>query len=385
MTRSVLFTSLSVALCVSVLQAQTTATAPSYVYVSNTPANSSNNYINGYTVAPDGSLTIIDGTPYYAEETDITVAQNTLYGIDKNVPSIDAFSIGADGAVTYLTSTDYAQYNPDDCGGAGWLFPDRSATDIYAMEFDGDCANNTYESFATEQSGSLANLGVVNGGAGSFNGVYLPAAFLGNNQYAYEATNNSCMYEGISVFERTSSGLLTSANATTTLPEAPDGYRVYYPTMLATDPTNHVAIALWPVNPPGCSTAAQQIGVFTADANGNLTTTDTSATMPSTLVGSVDDLKISPAGDLLAVAGNAGLQVFHFNGASSVTAYTNLLTADPISETFWDRNGHLFALSQSANKLHVFNVNASAATEAPGSPYVINAPIHLAVYSPAPQ
>jgi hypothetical protein len=49
---------------------------------------------------------------------------------------------------------------------------------------------------------------------------------------------------------------------------------------------------------------------------------------------------------------------------------------------FWDRSNHLFALSQSSNKLHVFNVNGSMATEAPGSPYVINAPIHLAVYSP---
>ena len=382
MTRSVLFLSLCVALCSSVLQAQTTTAALSHVYVSNTPVNSSDNFINGYTVAPDGSLTVIDGTPYYAEESDITVAQNQLLGIDKNVPSIDAFSIAADGAITYLTSTDYAQYNPSDCGSAGWVFPDRTATDLYVMEFDGDCANNTYESFATEPSGSVANLGVVNGGAGSFSGVYLPAVFLGNNQFAYEATNNSCMYSGISAFERTSSGLLTSSSATTTLPDPPDGYRAYYPTMLATDPTNHVAIALWPVNPPGCSTASQQIGVFTADANGNLTTTDTSATMPSTLVGSVNDLKITPAGDLLAAAGSAGLQVFHFNGASSVTVYTNLLTADPISEMFWDRFNHLFALSPSTNKLHVFNVDGSTATEAPGSPYVINAPIHLAVWSP---
>ena len=83
MTRSVLFLSLCAALCASVLQAQTTT--PSFVYVSNTPVNSSNNYINGYTVAPDGSLTVIDGTPYYAEETDITVAQNTLRSEERRV------------------------------------------------------------------------------------------------------------------------------------------------------------------------------------------------------------------------------------------------------------------------------------------------------------
>ena len=128
---SALFFFLNAALCTSVVAlAQSTTSALSHVYVSNTPANSSDNFITGYTVAPDGSLTIIQGTPYYAEETDITVAQNKLFGIDKNVPSIDSFSIDADGAITYLTSTDYAQYNPDDCGSAGWVFPDRTATNL---------------------------------------------------------------------------------------------------------------------------------------------------------------------------------------------------------------------------------------------------------------
>ena len=155
--------------------------------------------------------------------------------------------------------------------------------------------------------------------------------------------------------------------------------------MLATDPVNHVAIALWPVNPPGCSIAPLQIGVFNADSAGNLTTTDSSATMPSTLVGSVDDLKISPSGDLIAAAGSAGLQCFHFNGANPVTAYTPVCSLQRLHQrnVLGPQRTPLRFVGPSTNKLHVFNVNAITATEAkPGSPYVINAPIHLAVQSP---
>jgi hypothetical protein len=143
-----------------------------------------------------------------------------------------------------------------------------------------------------------------------------------------------------------------------------------------------VAIALVAANPPGCSaTTPQQIGSFTADANGNLTTTNTSANMPSTVISSVNDMKISPAGDLLAVGGMGGLQIFHFNGANPPTAYTAALTTDPVNQMFWDQFGHLYAISQTAGKLHVFSVTSAAAEEAPGSPYSISAPQYIAVQS----
>jgi len=58
--------------------------------------------------------------------------------------------------------------------------------------------------------------------------------------------------------------------------------------------------------------------------------------MPATLIKSPYDMKMSPSGQLLAVAGQEGLQVFHFNGSNPVTHYTGLLTEEPISEMFWD-------------------------------------------------
>ena len=78
-----------------------------------------------------------------------------------------------------------------------------------------------------------------------------------------------------------------------------------------------------------------------------------------------------PAG--IAVAGSNGIQIFHFNGADPPTSDTAALTTDPITQMFWDRFGHLYAISPTAGKLHVFNVNAVLAQEALGSPYPINA------------
>jgi hypothetical protein len=88
---------------------------------------------------------------------------------------------------------------------------------------------------------------------------------------------------------------------------------------------------------------------------------------------------MSPSGKLLAVGGTAGLQVFHFNGASPITHDTGLLTTKPIDQFFWDNANHLYAISRSAGKLYVFTVTPSSATQAPGSPYTIAHPQNIIV------
>ena len=89
-------------------------------------------------------------------------------------------------------------------------------------------------------------------------------------------------------------------------------------------------------------------------------------------------MKMSPSGQLLAIAGLEGLQVFHFNGANPVTHYTGLLTTDPIVQMFWDNSNHLYAIS-SDNKLYVGTVTPTKLAMAPGSPYSIEGPQSLIV------
>jgi hypothetical protein len=378
---------LSAALSTASALAQDAVTAPSvaYIYVSSLPANSSATEIDGYAASSNGTLTSIDGSPFEQNESALAVNGKYLFGLSRTTTDIDSLAIDADGALRYVTSTDWAQNNPNDCGAAAWLFTDRTGRDLYDMEFDGDCANNGYQSYGIrEGSGELHYLGFANGGAGSFDGVYLPATILGNNRFAYEATNNGCFYYGVQGFVRGGNGLLTDGSMTTTLPAPPDGYRIYIPTFAAADPTTHVAMTLWAANPPGCGTNSQQVASFTADSSGNLTTTNTSANMPNTLVTSVQDLKISPNGRLLAVAGQGGLQVFHFNGANPPTAYTPLLTTDTITQMFWDNDNHLYAISQTASTLHVYTVTPTAYSEAAGSPHAISQPQYVAVQARTP-
>jgi hypothetical protein len=73
------------------------------------------------------------------------------------------------------------------------------------------------------------------------------------------------------------------------------------------------------------------------------------------------------------------LQIFHFNGANPVTPYGGVLTTANISQIRWDSNNHLYALSDSTNRLYVYTITPTSMSEASGSPYTISNPNALVV------
>jgi WD40 repeat protein len=358
--------------------AQITSASPvAFVYVSANPNNSSTNEISAFAAAPNGKLTPITGSPFADDVTSMAVNGKYLFASTRNGIYVAAFAIESDGALRWTHSTDVVEYNQDDCGSSGPLFLDHTGASLYDMELDGNnCANNSYQSFAVNKfSGRLQNLG--SGAAAIW--FYLPATFIGNNVYAYTATCLYNMYWEISGFKRASDGRLNQININAPLPAAKPG-DFWCPSQTAADPTNHVAITLQPVNASSFSPdGPAQLATFTADAAGNLHTTGNRANMPATSVGSVDAIGMSPSGKLLAVGGSAGLQVFHFNGASQLTHYTGLLITKPIDQFFWDNANHLYAISQSAGKLYVFTITPTSATQAAGSPYSIAHPQNIIV------
>lgn len=354
-----------------------TSSPVAFVYVSSNPNNSSTNEINAFAAGANGQLTPVIGSPFADDVTSMAVNGKYLFASTRNGIYIAAFAIESNGALRWTRSTNVVQYNQDDCGSSGPLFLDHTGASLYDLEFNGNaCANNAYQSFSVNRfSGQLHNLGT--GGVSAW--YYLPATFIGNNIYAYTATCLSNSYWEISGFKRVSNGQLNQINITAPLPAARQG-DFWCPSQAAADPTNHVAITLQPVqgasfNPDGPA----QLATFTADAAGNLSTTGTQANMPTTSVGSVTGLGMSPSGKLLAVGGSAGLQVFHFNGANPVTQDTGLLTNDQIDQFFWDNANHLYAISRSGGKLYVFTVTPSSAVQAPGSPYTIANPQNIIV------
>ena len=178
-------------------------------------------------------------------------------------------------------------------------------------------------------------------------------------------------------FSRSSNGTLTDMNITPAIPTAPQGG--YCPYLAAADAASNVAVSLTPMEDGFTPIGPAQIGVYTADNDGDLTTNSTSANMPPTAVGTVIDMKASPSGKLLAIAGTGGLQVFHFNGANPATRFTGLITKDEVDQIFWDNANHLYAVSRSAGKLFVFNTNSKSCVPAQGSPYSISNPQNIAV------
>jgi hypothetical protein len=371
--RNFSFACLIAALCTSAAIAETPV---AYVYVSNNPNNSSTNELHAYTASADGKLTPIIGSPFADDVTSMAVNGKYLFGSNRNGIYIAAFAIASDGAPRWTASTDIVQFNADDCGSSGPLFLDHTGATLYDMEFRSDCANNSYQSLAVNKATSkLHNLG----SSGPDEWLYLPASFIGNNVYAYSAGCLGDMYWEINGYKRSSTGALNSINITAPTPTPKSG-DFFCPSQTAADPTNHVAITLQPVNnqdfnPDGPA----QLATYTADNAGNLHTASTLANMQSAAVGTVTDLKMGPLGKLLAVAGTAGLQVFHFNGANPITPGTGLLTKSEIDQMFWDNDHHLYAISQSAGKVFVFTVTATSATQAPGSPYTLAHPQNIAV------
>ena len=374
-----------------------------YVYVTNQTTSSGPNQIVAYSAAANGQLTAIAGSPFSDNVGSLAASGSYLEGAAISGPDINSYTIGSNGALTSASQFNYGQQTgttpPNNCGSVGDLIFDQTGQSLYGESGNIQCSNNNaIVSFAVDPSkGTVSYLGNVNIGYEASGLI----SILGNNDYAYSALNDSCMYGGVSSFARENSGLLNFTTNSTITPEfgppAPAGATSsgvklpsYAAGMTAADNSNHVAMAEYPCFAQNGVAATQvQLATYTADANGNLTTTDTSATMPATAISTPQSMKISPSGSYLAIGGIGGLQVFNFNGASPITTLTKVLTTDSITQVMWDKSNHLYAItltgtaygsnSVSPGKLHVYTVTSSGATEAPGSPYTITQPVSIAI------
>jgi hypothetical protein len=69
-------------------------------------------------------------------------------------------------------------------------------------------------------------------------------------------------------------------------------------------------------------------------------------------VTNIRDLSMCESGQLLAVFGNPGLQLFHFSGAAPITPYSAvLLPKVDVDEVAWDDDNHMHALSYETGRV----------------------------------
>jgi hypothetical protein len=356
----------------SATEIRSNSTTPGFVYVTSVNSNNTEE-IYAYSEAGNGALTPVAGSPFAANG--YYLATNSKWLVSTDTVNIYSFSVAESGAITQESSINAQQYNEYTTGGPVSLFFDRTGATLYDEDIYGNQgANNTYQFFDLNQStGALSFLGATT----SYSAAWItPLSFIANNEYAYGA---SPLYGGqyIYGFSRASNGTLTDLNINPSYPKASDG--AYAPYLAAADTANHLAITLTP-NDDMTQTGPTQIGVYTAESSGNLTTNSTSSNMPTVAVVNVNDLKMSASGKVLAVAGSAGLQLFHFNGANPVTRFTGLLTTDAVNQVAWDNMNHLYAVASAAGKLYVFTVTATGVKQAQGSPYAITSPGYVAAF-----
>ena len=382
------------------------STVAAYVYVSNSPAGNDQYQVTAYSADANGQLTPVTGSPFNDNVAGIAVSGAYLMGdtvahvsstgaVSNNY--VDAFKIGSDGSLTSASQTKMDQFGSG-CGSNGELLSDRTGQAVYQIEYDIDCQTNKgIASYSVDPStGNLSYLGdIVTGRSGVYG-----FSFAGNDAYAYASGAGCGSLYPFFEFQSSSTGLLGFNSAfngpfPAPPPGPPGSTGEYLPDLTGADSSNHVVVADYPCFSQGGPSPAQtQLAAYTIGADGNLTTTDTYATMPAApLLTTVNgELSISPSDKFLAVADFGGLQIYHFNGASPITPFTGLLTTDNISQIAWDKNDHLYAITASepvpptsaltnANKLYVFTVTDTAVTPAPGSPYTIAFPQGLAIQS----
>ena len=361
-----------------------TATSVAYVYVSYAPDIKSSNAhkIYGYKAWADGTMTAMPQSPFNDNVGSMAVNGKYLMAVSNNTTYIETYQMEYCGVLSYVTQTEYAHYNgSNDCGAADQIFFDHTGSSLYAHEFDASsaCTNTGVASFALNKStGALSYLGFDNDGA--FPGSNSAAYFLGNNVDAYSANNSACMYYLIYGYTRASNGLLSGiANVEKNSPTPSSSFRGYVPNMAVADPTNHVAVHMSPAQPSGVREPAAADRQFQRRFFGVSYDHRYLQQYADDTDSNLSDMKMSPSGKLLAVGGTEGLQIFHFNGASPATHYTNLIATVPIDQMFWDNANHLFAISHTGGKVFAFTITPTGWSAAPGSPHALPSPVALIV------
>jgi hypothetical protein len=349
--------------------AQTTPNA--YVYVVSNP--STNNFeLDGYRADSTGALTPLAGSPFWKTTNPLTALANTSHFLFvSDGTSIYSFTIASTGALKQVSSVNAAEHYGFSGIAGDPLTLDHTGATLYASALDGVGDNQFLIFNKNNTTGALSFSGST-----GFDISFGPLAFISNNLFAY---GFGCFQDESHAygFQRSSNGTLTRLNLNVPVPTLANGdYCLNNGTGF---PSNNLAVAMYPetTSAPGPPAA---LAVYTVDGSGNLSTNSTTQNMPTTTAGTLNDLKASPAGNLLAIGGSSGLQIFHLNGTNPITAYTGLLAVHNISQILWDTHDHLYGISASG-RLYAFKITATGNKQAAGSPYTTPNPRAIAVVS----
>lgn len=351
------------------------ATKPvAYVYAPNTidHTNYKQSEIVGYAISPGGEISKIPGGPFAvgnAGGNPISLAANGKYVFATDIfgQKIATYKIEPDGGLTLKQVIDAAAlaepqsspFGPPILYGP--LVLDRTGQNLYSsVQVGGGAAHLGFR--VNETNGSLEFAGQGDDGVTQGNGTAM--VFSGNNKFAYDSF---------------ASGFAVATNGELIPLSLPS--IAYNAGPVAADPFNNLAVF-------ETHDIAGQLGSYQINAQGSVSTTSTAENRPSTHIQSVFPLNMSPSGKLLAIGGEYGLEIYHFNGAKLIAPFHTLLsTAESANNTIvsalgWDNDNHLYAFAQTGTSdttyVRVYTATPDGVEEAKGSPYAMTG----AVYSP---
>ena len=365
------------------------SSSATYAYVSNARASGAFQ-ISGYSVGSDGTLKEVSGSPFPTtgyRALSLAAGGSLLFGADGY--SVYSFSVGSGGPLEQIGSFTAGALSTSSpaspVAGPVDLFLDTSATTLYDgfANLNGT-ENNGYQALTVNAStGQVALIG----DQGSSPELDTPLVFSNNDQFAY---TSSC-YHGIpaiSRFQRGANGALTelSTMGYSALPTPPSG-ESYCPSGAAADSSGHLIVAVGSGPGNGMEpTGPWQLAVYTIDGAGNLSTTSTSANMPTVKVGQPNTYILSPDNKYLAVGGQSGLQVFQYTATTgTITALGSgsPISTDNVNRLAWDSGDRLYAVSIQGNSFAVYSVSSSGATPVAGSARSIQNPEDLTIVTQA--
>lgn len=353
------------------ISAQSTS---AHVYVQST---GSAGPVFGYSASSGGKLTAIPGSPFKPGTQIIGNNESQFFTLGKTL--LHAYAVGSNGAIgAQLSQIPVLNYAGASCGsgtnGLNGAVLDHSGQYVYVLLWDGgDGTCTAYQTYKVNRGGTLTFVGDTEVNVESGGGTTVPS-ILGNETFAYADyySGHNSLPIG---FQRESSGTLQYRNIGETDPTL-DGYNEYTARFPDASPVgNFVVLQLYPYN-----SGSPQLGSYTADSQGNISSTNTQSNMPTSTL-EIADTAFSPDGKLFVVAGDygsnsgSGLEIYNFSGAAPLTLNRKFLIGTPIDRIAWDSSNHLYAISRSLNKLYVLTVTSTSVTQ--NSSYTITNPLSL--------
>jgi hypothetical protein len=358
--------------------AEAKAVAPAaYVYAQTSSG------VVAYAATASGELTLVKGSPFSVAGQMEGI--NGKYLIAVGTTNLRTYPITSTGTIGKQASIiDTANFGGSECGATGGEPAELDHTGQYFyVELDENAVNCTaWQSYKISSDGAFTFLGAAYGTEGFQGGTFSVniSAISSNDDFAYGFIGTQ--YAPIfSAFRKGSDGALSTNSEFSEVdprpnPKPSNSDNNYFPIAMAADPAGHMAVLMEEAFCLCGETPNPQLASYTINpTTGKIISTNTYLNMPTDQTSS-SIMRMSPSGKILALGG-AGITLFHFNGAAPITDYKSILPAVGIDSMGWDQNNHLYAISNSTEKLYVYTVTPTSATEVAGSPYHLSSPYGL--------